>query len=51
MSSVLGRVKSVSGKSIEVKWSETIKEVYVAYAGWNYVGHASSVPNRYPKSG
>lgn len=42
MSSIIGRVKSASGKSIEVKWSETSKEVYVAYAGWTYVGHASS---------
>ena len=42
MSSVIGRVKSGSGKSIEVKWSGSIKEVYVGYAGWIYVGHASS---------
>jgi hypothetical protein len=42
MSTVIGRVKSGSGKSIEVKWSETSKEVYVAYAGWSYVGKASS---------
>jgi len=42
MSSVIGRVKSGVGKSYEVKWSSTSKEVYVDYAGWSYVGHAQS---------
>lgn len=39
---VLGRVKSGSGKSYEVKWDSLSKEVYVSYAGWTYVGKASS---------
>jgi hypothetical protein len=42
MSSVIGSVKAGSGKRIEVKWSETSKEVYVSHAGWKYIGHASS---------
>lgn len=42
MSSIIGQVTSGSGKSIEVKWDESSKEVYVAYAGWSYVGKASS---------
>lgn len=42
MSSVIGTVKSGSGKHIEVKWSQTSKEVYVHYAGWTYIGHAAS---------
>lgn len=40
--SVIGRVKSGGGKSFEVKWSSTSKEVYVSYAGWTYIGQASS---------
>ena len=42
MSSIIGSVKSSSGKHIEVKWSETSKEVYVHYSGWTKIGHASS---------
>lgn len=38
----LGWVKSGSNKSYEVKWDPHSKEVYVSYAGWSYVGHASS---------
>lgn len=41
-SSVIGSVRSGGGKSIEVKWSHTSKQVYVAYSGWTYIGHASS---------
>ena len=40
--SVIGRVKSGSGKSYEVKWDQCSRDVYVAYAGWSRVGKASS---------
>lgn len=40
---VLGQVKAgKSGKSIEVKWDQSSKDVYVAWAGWSHVGKASS---------
>jgi hypothetical protein len=39
---VIGRVKSGSGKSYEVKWDSSSKDVYVAYAGWTSCGQASS---------
>lgn len=39
---VIGRVKSGKGKSYEVKWNPSSKDVYVAYAGWTSVGTASS---------
>ena len=40
--SVIGRVKAGSGKTYEVKWDQSSKDVYVAYAGWSHVGKASS---------
>ena len=40
--SVIGRVKSGSGKSYEVKWDQASRDVYVSYAGWTRVGEASS---------
>jgi hypothetical protein len=40
---VIGRVKSGSGKSYEVKWDAFTKDVYVAYAGWTRCGKADSV--------
>jgi len=39
---VIGRVKSSSGKTYEVKWDPTTKEAYVSYAGWTSIGTASS---------
>ena len=39
---VIGRVKSGSGKSYEVKWDQSSRDVYVAYAGWSNAGKASS---------
>lgn len=39
---IIGSVKSESGKSFEVKWDESGKEIYVSYAGWSKVGSASS---------
>jgi len=50
MSSVIGTVTSGSGKHIEVKWSQTSKEVYVHYAGWTYVAHASSAAEAMKKA-
>ena len=39
---IIGRVKSGSGKSYEVKWDHSSRDVYVSYAGWTHVGKASS---------
>ena len=41
-STIIGKVKSGGGKSYEVKWDQSNKDVYVSYAGWSYVGKASS---------
>ena len=38
----IGWVKSGSGKSYEVKWDQSSKDVYVSYAGSTFVGKASS---------
>lgn len=42
--SVIGRVKSGSGKSYEVKWDSSGRAVYVrgAGGGWTHAGTASS---------
>ena len=39
---IIGRVKSGSGKSFEVKWDAASKEVYVHVAGWVSAGKANS---------
>ncbi len=39
---VIGRVKSGSNKSYEVKWDSVSKDAYVSYAGWSSVGKAYS---------
>jgi len=39
---VIGRVKSGKGNSYEVKWDQSSRDAYVAYAGWTSVGKASS---------
>ena len=39
---VIGRAKSGKGKSAEVKWDQANGDVYVSYAGWSYIGKASS---------
>jgi len=39
---IIGRVKSGAGKSYEVKWDHSSREVYVSYAGWSLCGKASS---------
>lgn len=38
----IGRVKSGSSKSYEVKWDHASHEVYVSYAGWTHIGRAAS---------
>ena len=40
--SVIGEVRSRSGKPYEVKWDELSKDIYVSWAGWSHVGRASS---------
>ena len=37
---VIGRVKSSSFKSYEVKWDSASKDAYVSYAGWTSLGKA-----------
>lgn len=39
---VIGRVKSGSGKSYEVKWDPSSRDVYVSWAGWTHCGKAGS---------
>ena len=39
---IIGRAKSGSGKSHEAKWNQSSRDIYVSYAGWNYVGKAST---------
>lgn len=41
-SPTIGRVRSASGKPFEVAWSPSDRKVYVSWAGWTYVGEASS---------
>jgi len=48
---IIGRVKSGQGKSYEVKWDQSNKDVYVAYAGWSHVGKASSANEAMNKAG
>ncbi len=38
----LGRVKSGSNQTYEVKWDQATREVYVSYAGWSRCGKATS---------
>jgi len=39
---IIGRVKSGSGKTYEVKWDSSSKDVYVSWGGWSHIGKASS---------
>ena len=39
---VIARVKSGKGKSYEVKWDQSSRDVYASWAGWSHVGKASS---------
>ncbi len=47
---VIGRVKSPSGKSYEVKWDMASKDAYVSYAGWTHVGKAYSASEAMAKA-
>lgn len=38
----IGRVKSGTGKTIEVAWDHSSGRVYVAWAGWTFIGSAAS---------
>ena len=38
----IGRVKSGSGKSFEVKWNPVNRDVFVSWAGWTKCGKADS---------
>ena len=41
--SVIGTVTSPSnGKRYEVKWNSSGRDAYVSYAGWAFIGNASS---------
>jgi len=39
---VIGKVKSGSGKTYEVKWDHDSRAVYVSYAGWSNAGTAAT---------
>lgn len=39
---IIGRVKSGSGKNYQVKWDSRNKDLYVSYGGWTKIGQASS---------
>lgn len=39
---VIGKVRSGSGKTYEVKWDPASRDVYVSCAGWTHAGNASS---------
>ena len=41
-STVIGKVKAGSGKTYEVKWNQSDRNIYVSWAGWTKVGQASS---------
>jgi hypothetical protein len=47
---IIGRVKSGSGKSYEVKWDKLSQDVYVSYAGWSLVGKASTASDAMTKA-
>ncbi len=47
---IIGRVKSGNGKSYEVKWTQSDKNVYVSWGGWTKVGQASSAGEAMTKS-
>lgn len=40
--SVIGKVKSGSNKSYEVKWDSANHDVYVSWGGWTGIGKATS---------
>ena len=48
--SVIGRVKSGSGKSYEVKWDSSCNDAYVGYAVWTSIGKAHSASEAMKKA-
>lgn len=38
----IGNVRSGKGQSIAVAWNDADDKVYVAWAGWTFVGKATS---------
>lgn len=47
---VIGKVKSGSGKAFEVKWNQSNRDVYVSWAGLTHIGKASSANEAMNKS-
>ena len=39
---VIGKVKSSSDKTYEVKWDHRSRDVYISWGGWSKIGQASS---------
>lgn len=39
---IIGRVKPGNGKSYEVKWDQSSRDVYVSWGCWSHVGKAST---------
>jgi hypothetical protein len=39
---VIGTVKSGQGKTYEIKWDLSSKDVYVSWGGWSHIGKAST---------
>jgi len=39
---VIGTVKSSLGKTYEVKWDLSSKDIYVSWGGWSHIGKAST---------
>jgi len=39
---IIGKVKSGSGETYQVKWDSVSKDVYISYAGWSNCGKAQS---------
>ena len=46
----VGHVESEKGSLYAVRWDAASKEVYVAYAGWTYVGKAYSASEAMTKA-
>jgi hypothetical protein len=46
----VGHVKSGKGSRYAVRWDQYSKEIYVDYAGWTYVGKASSAADAMTKA-
>lgn len=47
---IIGRVKSGSGKSYEVKWDSGSKNAFVAWGGWKTLGKAFSASDAMRKA-